>query len=189
MTIIRREKFEWLSIKVGIFFSRIVPIGPNAWTLLSLVPAFLAFVSLVSRNFVLAAIFFAIAAFADVIDGAVARVTGRVTRKGAYLDTIVDRYVEFLVLLGFLFVFPSFWVIFALFGSMITTYSKAAAAEKLETEVKGGIIGRVERLILLLLTTVFLNVSYQYAFYLLVALGVLSNVSAIQRILAAIKSA
>lgn len=188
MTIIRRENFEWLSVKVGILFSRI-PIGPNAWTLLSLVPAVLAFVFIASKNFPLASVFFAVAAFADMIDGAVARVTGRVTRKGAYLDTMVDRYVEFLIFLGFLFVFPSFWVILALFGSMITTYSKAAAAEKLETEIKGGILGRVERLILLLATVVLLNFSHQYAFYLLMAVGVLSNVSAIQRILAAIKGA
>lgn len=188
MTLIRRENFEWLSVKVGLMFSRI-PIGPNGWTLLSLVPAIFAFVFIASRNFPLAAIFFAVTAFADMVDGAVARVTGRVTRKGAYLDTIVDRYVEFLVLLGFLFVFPSFWVSLALFGSMITTYSKAAAAEKLETEVKGGILGRVERLILLLLTTVFLNFSYQYALYLLILIGVLSNVSAVQRILKALGSA
>lgn len=189
MTIIRRENFEWLGVKVGLLFSRL-PMGPNAWTLLSLVPAVLTMVFLASRNFSLAAIFFAVAAFADVVDGAVARVTGRVTRKGAYLDTIVDRYVEFLVLFGFLFVFNQFWVFLALFGSMITTYSKAAAAEKLETEVEGGILGRVERLILLLLTILLLAFSmFLPAFYLLVILAVLSNVSAMQRILAAIRSA
>ncbi len=188
MTIIRRENFGWLSVKAGILFSRL-PIGPNAWTLLSLVPAFLAFVFLVSRNFMLAAIFFAIAAFADVIDGAVARVTGRVTRKGAYLDTIVDRYVEFLVMFGLLFVLPIFWVGLSIFGSMITTYSKAAAAEKLETEVKAGILGRVERLLLLLLIVLAINFSTKIALYPLVMLAVLSNVSAMQRILTALKNA
>ncbi len=189
MTIIRREDFGWLSVKVGIMFSRL-PIGPNGWTLFSLVPAVLTLVFLAFRNFSLAAIFFAIAAFADVVDGAVARVTGRVTRKGAYLDTMVDRYVEFLVLLGFLFIFPVFWVFLALFGSMITTYSKAAAAEKLEAEVKEGILGRVERLVLLLLTILLLAFSmFMQAFYLLVALAVLSNVSAMQRIFAALRSA
>lgn len=188
MTIIRRENFEWLGVKVGLLFSRI-PIGPNAWTLLSLVPAFLAFVFLVSRNFMLAAVFFAIAAFADVIDGAVARVTGRVTRKGAYLDTIVDRYVEFLVMFGLLFVLPIFWVGLSIFGSMITTYSKAAAAEKLETEVRAGILGRVERLLLLLLIVLAINFSTKIALYPLVALAVFSNVSAMQRILTALKSA
>lgn len=188
MTLIRRENFEWLGVKVGLVFSRI-PIGPNAWTLLSLVPAMLAFVSIVSGNFPSAFLFLAIAAFADVVDGAVARVTGRVTRKGAYLDTIIDRYVEFFVMFGLMFVLPIFWVGLSIFGSMMTTYSKAAAAEKLEAEAKGGILGRVERLILLLLTVLSMNFSKEVAIYPLILLALLSNVSAIQRILAALKGA
>jgi phosphatidylglycerophosphate synthase len=93
----------------------------------------------------------------DIIDGAVARYSNQVSKKGAYLDTIVDRYVEFLIILGLLLahlphvILPSdVWILIFLFGAMMTTYVKAAAAEKgLSSIVKGGVLERAERLLLI----------------------------------------
>jgi phosphatidylglycerophosphate synthase len=189
----KRKKFESISIKVGLVFGRL-PFTPNQWTLFSLLPALICFYFLIQENFLFAAFFFAFAAFVDVVDGAVARVQGKTTKKGAYLDTIVDRYIELIVFFGlFLIELPFFylsskvWVLFCLFGSMMTTYSKAAAKEKLllETELKGGLIERPERLILLFLILLAGIFSLQYTVYLLVLFTVLTNLSAFQRILKA----
>jgi len=126
--------------------------------LLSLVPALAAAFFLAKEKFLEAAFFFAFAAFIDLIDGSVARVLGRPTKFGAYLDTITDRYVEFMIILGMFFAsLPSFyfsasaWLFLYLFGSMMTTYAKAAASEKklVEAELRGGLLERAERLILL----------------------------------------
>src|SRR3989344_3001657 len=98
-----REKFQQLSIKIGIVFSK-AGLSPNQWTLLSILPAIACFYFLTQNNFLAAAAFFAAAAFLDFVDGSVARVTGHVTKFGAYLDTITDRYIELLIILGIFFV-------------------------------------------------------------------------------------
>ena len=191
----RRDKLEKFSIKIGIRFSKL-GISPNQWTLLTLIPALLAFYFIVVESFVLAALFLIIATFIDVIDGAVARVTGRVTKLGAYLDTIMDRYVEAIIILGLFFIalpdfiLPAyFWIGLFIFGSLMTTYSKAAAKEKelIEKELKGGILERAERMLLLFIGIVLAYFSKQYLVYVIVLIAILSNISAVQRIYYAMK--
>ncbi|GAH39487.1 unnamed protein product, partial [marine sediment metagenome] len=123
----------------------------NQYTLISLLFVAISFSFLINLNLVLALIFFLLAGLLDFIDGAVARFTQKATKKGAYLDTISDRYVEGIILLGFLFLpLPVFllsakvWIFLALFGSFLTTYSKAAAKEKELTrvELKKGLLTR-----------------------------------------------
>ena len=67
-----------ISIKIGILFSHI-PLSPNAWTVISLIPALFGFYFLVSGQVLYALISFALAMIMDAIDGGVARVTGKVT--------------------------------------------------------------------------------------------------------------
>ncbi len=188
-----REKFNSISVKAGLIFGKL-PLTPNQWTLSSLIPALLCFYFLIQLNFLLALVFFVVTAFIDLIDGAVARVQGKTTKKGAYLDTIVDRYAELIVFLGlFVISFPNFylssktWILFCLFGSLMTTYAKAAAKEKLllESELKGGLMERPERLILLFLIILSGIFSLQYIVYLLALFAVLTNLSALQRIMKA----
>ena len=189
-----REKFSQLSVKIGILFSKI-PISPNKWTIISLIPALVAAYFLARDQFLVAAALFLIAGFLDMVDGAVARVTGRVSKFGAYLDTVVDRYVEVLIILALLFVaLPEqgfflpirVWIFLYLFGSLMTTYVKAAAKEKEiipeGSELKGGILERAERLILLF-AAIVAAAFYPIALsYVIVLLAVLTNFSALQRI-------
>ncbi|MFH1664203.1 MAG: CDP-alcohol phosphatidyltransferase family protein [archaeon] len=188
-----RERFKSISIQTGLLFGKL-PLTPNQWTLFSLVPALICFYFLLKQDFVFAAVFFGLAAFVDVIDGAVARVQGKTTKKGAYLDTITDRYVELIVFLGLFFVsLPVFyfssqlWIFLCLFGGLMTTYSKAAAKEKLflESELKGGLMERPERLLLLFFILVAGIFSLKLSLYLIVLFAVLSNLTAFQRILKA----
>lgn len=194
-----RERFEKYSLKVGMLFSRL-GIPPNAWTLLSIIPALAAFYFLLagtSRNFLLAAFFFMLAAFLDIIDGGVARVTGRVTKFGAYLDTIVDRVVEAAIAFGLLlaglpaFVLPAYaWVFLYFCGSTLTTYAKSAAKEKglVEAELKGGILERAERLSLLFFGILLASANPLWLVYMLVLLALLSNITALQRVLIAARA-
>jgi archaetidylinositol phosphate synthase len=184
-----RQRFEKLSVKIGAIFSRL-GLSPNQLTLLSIIPAFVALYFLVKSEFLLAAIFFIASAFLDMVDGAVARVMGKVTKLGAYLDTMVDRYVEALIVLGLLFVnLPGFylpanaWLFLYFMGSMMTTYAKSAAKEKelVEKELKGGILERAERLILLFVGILLAIQDPLYLTYMLVLLAVLANISALQR--------
>jgi len=185
----KRKSFKKLENIVGKFFSQFLT--PNQYSCLAILMALLCFKFLFESNLKLALIFLFIASFLDFIDGAVARKTNTASKKGAYLDTILDRYVEAMVLLGFLFLplpkifLPTYiWIFLALFGSLMTTYAKAAGKEKgiLEKELKKGLVGRGERMILEFLA-VFLGIfNLQWTLYLIIVLAVLSNLTAVQRI-------
>ena len=191
-----REKFKKIEIKTGEFFSKL-GLTPNQYTLISLFFAILALYFLIKIDLILALIFFLLATLLDFIDGAVARFTQRETKKGAYLDTICDRYVEGIILLGFLFLplkgfflLPAgIWIFLAFFGSLMTTYAKAAAREKemVTEELKKGLLGRGERVILIFLA-MFLGIfNLSWMLYPIVILAILSNLTAIQRIYLTLK--
>jgi phosphatidylglycerophosphate synthase len=176
-------------------FARL-PLTPNQWTLVSIVPAVASAYYLIVQQFLYAAFLFAAASFLDLVDGSVARVTGRVTKKGAYLDTIIDRYIEAILVFGLLFAslplpnpLPSAWLFAYLFGAMMTTYAKAAAKEKnlVEEELRGGLTERAERLILLFSGILLGAFDKTYLAYTIMLLAILSNITALQRIYIAAK--
>ncbi len=200
-----REKFKKIEIKTGEFFSKL-GLTPNQYTLISLFFAILAFYFLIKNpstskggdermfidiDLMLVLIFFLLATLLDFIDGSVARFTQRETKKGAYLDTICDRYVEGIILLGFLFLplkdllLPAgVWIFLAFFGSLMTTYAKAAAKEKdlVTTELKKGLIGRAERIVLISLSLILGAFNLSWVIYPIIILAILSNITALQRI-------
>jgi phosphatidylglycerophosphate synthase len=184
----RREKFRGVSEKIGKAFSR-SGISPDEWTFLSLIPAFAAFYFLAKSAFLPAAVSLLAAGFLDMVDGAVARVTGKAGRKGAYLDTVTDRYVEGIIIFGLLFpplpglIIPAHgWAFLYLFGSLMTTYSKSAAAEKGLGKIKGGLLERAERLIILFFGVLLAVFDPAFLTYTTALLAVLTNASALQRI-------
>jgi len=190
-----REKFKKIEIKTGEFFSKL-GLTPNQYTLISLFFAILALYFLTRIDLIPALIFFLLATLLDFIDGAVARFTQRETKKGAYLDTICDRYVEGIILLGFLFLpLRSFllpagiWIFLAFFGSLMTTYAKAAAKEKelVTTELKKGLLGRGERILLILFAIILGIFNLSWMLYPIVILAIFSNLTAIQRIYLTLK--
>jgi len=191
----KRVKFKKIEIKVGEIFSKL-GLTPNQYTLLSLFFVILSFCFLIKVNLVLAFIFFVPAAALDSVDGAVARFLQKATKKGAYLDTICDRYVEGIILLGFLFLplpdffLPAkFWIFLALFGSFLTTYAKAAAKEKgvTQTEIKKGFLTRPERIILIVISLILGVFNPSWIIYPIIILAILSNVTALQRIYLTLK--
>ena len=116
----------------------------------------------------------------DLLDGALARSTGRATRFGALLDSVVDRAAEAVVLLGLLVFFvqrPStegvVLAYLALAGSVMVSYLRARA-EGLGIECKVGIMTRSERVAVL---SVGLVVGYWWLNAVLVALGVIASLT------------
>ncbi len=94
----------------------------------------------------------------DMLDGAVAKVTGKTTTFGAFLDSNFDRLSEVVVFLGLLLYYRSgpntdqyygsVLVYIAITGSMMVSYTKARA-EGLGLECKGvGLMPRPERVLL-----------------------------------------
>ena len=186
----KRKYFKGLSSKIGETLVR-VPISPNQWTVSSLVLAVILFYFLINQEFLISFIVCIFAVSIDMVDGAVARASNRVTKFGAYLDTTVDRFVEFFIIFGLFFVgYPDFilssqaWLMILFFGSMMSTYSKPAAFEKglINKESKGGgILEHTDRLLLFLVIILISYFSLQYATYLIALTSILTLVSFVQR--------
>lgn len=100
---------------------------PNAFTLLGLVAGGAAGYALSFRIYWLGALLLLVSGAFDAVDGAVARVTGKVTKAGAFLDSNLDRLVELLVYLGIGLGSPGLFPLsFLTFGaSMMVSYSRA----------------------------------------------------------------
>lgn len=109
-------------------------------------------------------LFFMLAGAIDAIDGAVARAKRQVSPRGAYIDGITDRLVEFLFIMSFFFYFlPPFILpaqlilIFILFfGSAMSSFATAYAEHRhvaSQKKIAGapGIFPRAERLLALFL--------------------------------------
>jgi phosphatidylglycerophosphate synthase len=88
----------------------------------------------------------------DILDGGVARRNGLAGRRGAFMDSLVDRYAEFATFLGVGAFFRDSWVLLvvalAAFASQMVSYTRARA-EGLGLEMRIGSAQRPERYVLL----------------------------------------
>ncbi len=96
----------------------------------------------------------------DMLDGSVARVTGNVTKFGAFLDSSLDRLSDMVVFAGIIFFYASntpqrsllntFLALVALMGSVMVSYT-TARAESLGIKANVGFLQRPERVVLIIL--------------------------------------
>ena len=168
------------------------PVSPNTLSWLGFILAVGA-ATLVGWGYLLAAGFVVLfAGFLDILDGALARRTNRVSRFGAVLDATLDRASEAALLLGILALFllsseqpllfasiAREWsvvlVFIALLGSVLVSYIRARA-ETLSVDCQIGLFTRGERVIVLVLG-LFLNQITEWA--LPAALAIILAFSAI----------
>src|SRR3712207_605101 len=101
-------------------------------------------------------VFLLVASAFDMLDGAVARATGTITRFGGFLDSTLDRYSEVVVYLGLMLYFfhtnddtvgPVLIFISAV-GALLISYARARA-EAAGYKASVGLVARPERVILL----------------------------------------
>jgi archaetidylinositol phosphate synthase len=83
-------------------FAKACPLSPNAITLLALAINIAAAVLLYRRQFLVAMLLLVIGGFADAFDGIVARVQGKTSKYGDFLDHFADRVSDVLLLTGWL---------------------------------------------------------------------------------------
>ncbi len=91
-----------------------------------------------------------ISGFFDMIDGSVARITGKTTKKGAFLDSSFDKIAETVIFVGIAAggLANPVWSMIALALSLLVSYTRARA-ESVGVELKGiGIGERAERLLI-----------------------------------------
>lgn len=163
---------------------------PNGLTLIGLVLNALVALVIALGHPVLGGVLVLLANAFDMLDGALARVSGKGSRFGAFFDSTLDRYAEAVMYLGvmaWLYQAGDGILLLAsyvsIIGSLMVSYSRARA-EGLGVQGEVGWLPRPERIVLLALGLMF----HQYLLApVLWLLAVMTNFTALQRILYAKK--
>lgn len=157
---------------------------PNAITIIGCLGTLIAAV-LIARGHLtwggLVALFWVVF---DAFDGTMARMSGKVSQFGAFLDSSLDRYAELFLLGGLLVYFmandqtiAALLTFTAAGGSLMVSYTRARA-QSLGYEAKIGFLSRVERFIVLIPSLLF-----HIPLVAVAILAVFTNLTAVQRML------
>ncbi|HJR00846.1 MAG TPA: CDP-alcohol phosphatidyltransferase family protein [Methylomirabilota bacterium] len=159
-------------------------VRPNHLTMVGLGISILAACAFAQGRLRVGAVLLTLAGLFDFFDGSLARLANSVSAFGAFLDSVVDRYSDLVLLLGVVLYYHRaadttgvFLTMGALVGTIMTSYTRARA-ESMGVACEVGLIERPERLILLIAGATFNQLTPA-----MIALAVLTNVTALQRIL------
>lgn len=171
-------------LKAYRFFVGRKNVKPNVLTLIGLLLAIAASISIAANRLFTAGILLLLAGAFDVLDGAVARNTNAVTSFGGFFDSVLDRYSDLLVTLGvLLFFFRADDLCFvvltgvASIGVSLIPYARARA-EAAGVKCANGLMERPERIVLLAL-----GLCFNMLRPIVVILAVLTHVTVLQRVL------
>ena len=135
-------------------------ISPNQLTLAGAALSLLTGVIYAKGYFFLGGILLIIAGACDLLDGPLARTTGKAGPFGAFLDSAIDRYSDFFVFAGLSVYFVRsgeiFWFLVTLstlLGVFTVSYTKARA-ENFIKNCGVGFFGRSERILILTAATI-----------------------------------
>ncbi|HUF93040.1 MAG TPA: transglycosylase SLT domain-containing protein [Candidatus Limnocylindria bacterium] len=178
-----RDEVRAWSDPVGRLLFRL-HLRPNHLTVMGLAVSLLAAAAFIAGHTQSAGALLIAAGLFDLFDGSLARASGQVTAFGAFLDSVIDRYSDLVVLLGIVVFFArtphvrgALVAMAGLVGSVMVSYTKARA-ESIGIECNVGVMERPERMICLIVGALFGLMEPA-----LWVLAVLANVTALQRIL------
>jgi len=167
---------------IGRFLNRL-GLTPNTITLLGLAGTMFGAFLISQGKMTMGGIVLLLFVLVDTLDGTMARLRGDPNDFGGFVDSVSDRYAEFITFGGLIYYFlsqgnyPGVMVTFAATaGSVLVSYVKARA-EGLGFTAKVGLLTRVERYIVLIPALIF---NQPYLAVILIA--VLGNITALQRI-------
>lgn len=182
--------------------------SPNTLTYISLLFAFLAglffYYSTPEKELTNYFLFFAtffifLNGFFDAIDGKVAKLTKKASDKGDFLDHAIDRYADVLIVGGLAL---SSWCdlrigFLAIVGMLLTSYMGTQAQAIGYKRDYSGILGRADRLVLLMITPIIQHILLYYSYklpfsftlleWVLIYFALMGNITALQRFYSTIK--
>ena len=135
--------------------------NPNFFTLLGFFATLFASLLILNGYWFLAGLAIILSGLFDLFDGVAARKLGKVTALGSFLDSVLDRYSDLLLLLAILVYYlkrgESDIVVLTSFvsmGTVLIPYIRAKA-EALQVPCNIGLMERAERIILLVIGALF----------------------------------
>ena len=157
-------------------------VSPSHMTLMSfLVGVFAALINLFSIP--LAGLVYQLSSILDGCDGEIARASLNTSKKGGYVDSILDRFVDFLFLAVIALLYPNTAIIaiFAVFGSVMVSYT----SEKYKAEFGESIFGkfrilnyipgkRDERIFLIMVFCLLSAISTEWLYWMFAVIAAIS---------------
>ncbi len=189
-----------VAIKLGI--------TPNVATLFAFV------ISIIAAGFIflypmwgyiliVSALLLLLSGYFDALDGAIARNSHQITAFGGFLDSVLDRYSD-AILIGCIILagLCVSWIgLIALVGSLLVSYSRARAEAAAGNNISGkkmavGLFERSERMLLIMVVLILqgipelqytANAQWGYLGVGIIILAVLTHITVVQRIIHALR--
>ncbi len=153
-TLLPRSAPRWFTDPIVDLLAR-AGVTPNMLTVAGVAGNVVAAVLAGSGEFVAAGIFVLAASSVDMLDGALARATGKATDFGSVFDAVMDRVSEAAVLFGLLVYFGDIGrtedqqlAFIAVVASLLVSYIRARA-EIVGVELREGLFSRAPRVLVL----------------------------------------
>ena len=177
-----RESLRPALEKVGKGFAA-TGLSPNFWTVVGLVIALASAVVYgmgMEFGLIIGGILLLVSGFFDMVDGQVARVTGKTSKKGEYLDSMFDKISEVAIFLGILvggYAEP-YLVLLAITLSLLVSYARAKS-DLINIKLQGiGIGERAERLLVIAIIGII-----GFMDYAVIIVVIISGITLIQRMI------
>lgn len=166
-----------------------VGITPDVFSIIAFAAAVAAGVSFYFGLLVLAIIFVFVNAVSDALDGSLAREMSIDSIRGDFLDHVLDRYADICIITGIFAGGTAPWAIgvFALTGVIMASYLGTQAQAVGIGRYYGGILGRADRLVMIIVAgslDIFLVVrpfNLTFLGWLLLLFGIFGHCTALQR--------
>lgn len=199
----QRSKVDFVLTPVA---KKLINVNPNIISWIGLILAFvsgLLFYLSYNNHFLLVAgaIVVIVSGYFDALDGKVAKLSGKASSKGDYLDHVFDRYADVFMIGG---VAVSTWCnpylgMLALVGVLLTSYMGTQAQAVGAPRLYAGLLGRADRVVLstlfpliqfIALGTAYASLNFtigNYAFditwleIMMLWFAIVGNITAIQR--------
>lgn len=182
-------------------------VNPNVLSVTSLAFAILAALFFVidwREGLLFAAVMVLLSGLFDALDGEVARISSKASKRGDFLDHVIDRYSDAIILAAIALNTTSAWKLpvsfglFAVIGVLLASYmGTQAQALGLGREYRG-ILGRADRLMVLIAVALIqysfeiaslgsfdvnnlLDLGYSLIAWMMIYFGLAGNITAIQR--------
>lgn len=150
-----RNSLQPILKQLGKAFS-IIGIRPNVWTYVSFIFAIIAGIVYAKHepySLLLGSIFVLFSGFFDIVDGQVARFSKLISKKGEFMDSVLDRISESAIYFGILIgnYTDNYIVVLALVSSFLVSYLRSKS-ESMQIQIQGiGIGERAERLVIMII--------------------------------------
>ena len=158
-------------------------LSPNFWTVVGLIIALASAVVYgmgMEFGLIIGGVLLLVSGFFDMVDGQVARVTGKTSKKGEYLDSMFDKISEVAIFLGILvggYAEP-YLVLLAITLSLLVSYARAKS-DLINIKLQGiGIGERAERLLVIAVIGIF-----GFMDYAVVIVVIIAGITLIQRMI------